>query len=79
MERRGAAYWMLLLLGAFALTNGLVMLAVPEPWFVRIAADTQSNVSDVKRARFASIWAFRSVIFCSASAMASPPAMRRPL
>lgn len=40
MERRGAAYWMLLLLGALALTNGVVMLAVPEPWFARIAADT---------------------------------------
>lgn len=40
MERRGAAHWVLLLLGAGALANGLVMLVAPEPWFLRIAADT---------------------------------------
>ncbi len=40
MERRGIPYWLLILLGAGALANGLVMLALPEAWFARIAADT---------------------------------------
>ncbi len=40
MNERGIAYWALFLLGLFAAINGSVMLAVPEPWFVRIAADT---------------------------------------
>jgi len=40
MERRGAAVWVLLLIGAGALGNGLVMLLAPEPWFAAIAADT---------------------------------------
>jgi hypothetical protein len=67
MERNGIAYWLLLLLGAGALANGLVMLAVPEPWFVRIAADTgpfnQHLVRDVGGAYIATgiaaIWAAR--------------------
>ncbi len=40
MNDRGFAYWALLLLGALALGNGLIMGIAPEPWFVRIAADT---------------------------------------
>jgi hypothetical protein len=38
MNERGWAYWALLILGAFFLTNGVVMLAAPEPWFARVAA-----------------------------------------
>jgi hypothetical protein len=40
MEARGFAYWALLVIGALASLNGLVMLAVPEPWFARVASDT---------------------------------------
>jgi hypothetical protein len=40
MRERGFDYWVLALIGAAALANGLIMLAVPEPWFTRIAADT---------------------------------------
>ena len=40
MNDRGFAYWALFLLGALALGNGLIMGIAPEPWFVRIAADT---------------------------------------
>ena len=40
MERRGVAFWLLWLLGLGALANGLAMLAAPEPWFARVAADT---------------------------------------
>jgi hypothetical protein len=40
MERRGAAYSLLIFLGAGALANGLAMLFAPEPWYLRIAADT---------------------------------------
>ena len=68
MERRGAAYWLLLLLGGGALANGLVMLFAPEPWFVRIAASTGAFnahlVRDVGGAYAASgiaaIWAARA-------------------
>jgi hypothetical protein len=68
MERRGAAYWVLLLLGAGALANGLVMLVAPEPWFARIAADTGAFnphlVRDVGGAYAASgvaaLWAARA-------------------
>jgi hypothetical protein len=68
MEQRGAAYWVLLLLGAGALANGLVMLAVPEPWFLRIAADTgpfnSHLVRDVGAAYatsgIAALWAARA-------------------
>ena len=67
MERRSAAYWLLLLLGAIFLVNGLIMLAAPEPWFVRIAADTGAFnphlVRDVGAAYatsgIAAIWAAR--------------------
>ena len=38
--RSGAVYWTLLALGTLAAANGAVMLVAPEPWFVRIAADT---------------------------------------
>jgi len=40
METRGFPYWALLVLGALAALNGIVMGVVPEPWFVRVAADT---------------------------------------
>jgi len=40
MESRGFAFWTLWVLGALASLNGIVMLAAPEPWFVRVAADT---------------------------------------
>jgi hypothetical protein len=68
MERRGAAYWILLLLGAGALANGLVMLLAPEPWFARIAASTGAFnphlVRDVGGAYvatgIAAIWAARA-------------------
>lgn len=68
MERRGAAYWLLLLLGAGALANGLVMLLAPEPWFGRIAASTGAFnahlVRDVGGAYaatgIAALWAARS-------------------
>jgi len=68
MERRGAAYWVLLLLGAGALANGLVMLVAPEPWFARVAADTGAFnphlVRDVGGAYAASgvaaLWAARA-------------------
>jgi len=68
MERRGAAYWVLLLLGAGALGNGLVMLFAPEPWFAAIAADTgpfnSHLVRDVGAAYatsgIAALWAARA-------------------
>jgi hypothetical protein len=68
MERRGASYGLLLLLGAGALANGLVMLLAPEPWFARIAASTgvfnAHLVRDVGGAYAASgiaaLWAARS-------------------
>ena len=68
MERRGAVYWVLLLLGAIFVVNGLIMLAAPEPWFVRIAADTGAFnphlVRDVGAAYatsgIAAIWAARA-------------------
>ncbi|HEY8122601.1 MAG TPA: hypothetical protein VII78_14860 [Myxococcota bacterium] len=71
MERRGVAYWVLLLLGAGALANGLVMLVVPEPWFVRIAADTgpfnPHLVRDVGAAYatsgIAALWAARAPLW----------------
>ncbi len=71
MERRGAAYWMLLLLGALAFANGLVMLAVPEPWFARIATDTgpfnAHLVRDVGAAYatsgIAALWAARAPLW----------------
>lgn len=40
MNDRGFAFWALLLLGALALGNGLIMWIAPEPWFLRVAADT---------------------------------------
>ena len=68
MERRSAAYWLLLLLGAIFLVNGLIMLAAPGPWFARIAADTGAFnphlVRDVGAAYatsgIAAIWAARA-------------------
>jgi hypothetical protein len=68
MERRGMAYWALLLLGAGALGNGLVMLLAPEPWFAAIAADTGAFnphlVRDVGAAYatsgIAALWAARA-------------------
>jgi hypothetical protein len=68
MERSGAAHWVLLLLGAGALGNGLVMLFAPEPWFAAVAADTGAFnphlVRDVGGAYAASgiaaLWAARA-------------------
>ncbi len=40
MRQGQLATWTLLVLGALAAANGVVMLAAPEPWFVRVAADT---------------------------------------
>jgi hypothetical protein len=40
MRAEGLATWILLILGVLAAGNGVVMLLAPEPWFVRIAADT---------------------------------------
>ncbi len=48
-----------------------------DPLFLVYRPESQSNASDVDRSRFASIWAFKSAIFCSAPAMASAPAMNR--
>jgi hypothetical protein len=68
MNGRGFAYWALLLLGAGALANGIVMLLAPEPWFARVAADTGPFnvhlVRDVGAAYagsgIAAIWAARA-------------------
>ena len=67
----GFSYWALLLLGGLALANGLVMLIAPEPWFLRIAADTGPLnfhlVRDVGAAYassgIAAIWAARAPHF----------------
>lgn len=40
MDRTGAAYWALLVLGALATLNGAVMMLAPEPYFLRAAAET---------------------------------------
>lgn len=71
MNDRGFAYWALLLLGALALGNGLIMGIAPEPWFVRIAADTGPLnfhlVRDVGAAYatsgIAALWAARAPLF----------------
>jgi hypothetical protein len=68
MERRGAADWILLVLGAGALANGLAMLLAPEPWFARIAADTGAFNSHLVRdvggayaaTGIAALWAVRA-------------------
>lgn len=85
MNDRGAAgfarfaYWALLMLGGLALANGLVMLIAPEPWFLRIAADTGPLnfhlVRDVGAAYatsgIAAIWAARAPHFRAPLAIAA--------
>jgi hypothetical protein len=68
MNARGAAWWTLTILGALFVSNGAVMLIVPEPWFARVAASTGAFnphlVRDVGVAYAASgiaaIWAART-------------------
>ena len=82
MNDRGSAgfvYWALLVLGGLALANGLVMLIAPEPWFLRIAADTGPLnfhlVRDVGAAYatsgIAAIWAARAPHFRAPLAVAA--------